>query len=102
MNPLKGPLKLKGDVSLVSKKKSKKKKKPSEAPEPAQAAAAVDTKAEDVQPKVVHKYVDQFGACGIEQTHSRKRRAQKCYFKTCYSCSISRHFYALSTKRSFD
>lgn len=53
MNPLKGPLKLKGDVSLVSKKKSKKKKK--DKADQAPAASAVESKVEDIHSKVSRK-----------------------------------------------
>lgn len=55
MNPLKGPLKLKGDISLLSKKKGKKKKKDKESQDKAPAAAAVETNTDEGQAKVVYK-----------------------------------------------
>eukprot|EP00892_Ulva_mutabilis_P000985 jgi/Ulvmu1/10888/UM007_0064.1 len=55
MNPLKGPLKLKGDASLLGKKKGKKKKKDKEAQDKAPAAAAVEGKADAGQPKAAYK-----------------------------------------------
>lgn len=70
MNPLKGPLKLKGDATLVSKKKSKKKKKDKDKTEQEPASAAVETKGGDVKPSVVHKCAALTVACHA-RIHSR-------------------------------
>lgn len=65
MNPLKGPLKLKGDVSLVSKKKSKRKKKDKDKADQTSSAAVVESRGEDVQSKVGRKYAALTVQCHI-------------------------------------